>query len=61
MPYYNEENPDEPDPVYEIDDAKTIQMDSPGFWNAVDKFDPPAIPDSSLTPDKATMVTTVIQ
>ncbi|CAI7605667.1 unnamed protein product [Penicillium manginii] len=46
MPYHNEENIDEPDPVCEIDDAKTIQMDSPEFWNAVRNFDLPDIPDS---------------
>ncbi|KAJ5267262.1 hypothetical protein N7478_010070 [Penicillium angulare] len=38
MPYYNEENLDEPDPVCENDDAKTIQMDSPEFWKACETF-----------------------
>ncbi|KAJ5100968.1 hypothetical protein N7456_007020 [Penicillium angulare] len=46
MPYYNEENLDESDPICEIDDAKTIQMDSPEFWKAVHNFDLPAIPDT---------------
>jgi len=45
MAYCKEENLDEPGPTCENDDADTIQMDSPQFWEIVENLDLPVVPD----------------